>query len=217
MESRTSNVAAIVPAFNEQETISNVVSELQSIVDKVVVVDDASTDETALRASISGAYVISHSSNQGYDHALVTGLLFLRESHYPIIVTVDGDGQHKASDVSTVINRFISDNSDIALGIRSRLPRISERIFSFYAWLLFGVGDITCGLKCYSTSLLTLSAIQKMPGSIGTSIALEALKDGRKCSTVPIATPQRLGESRFGSSIRSECRILRSFLYSLLQ
>src|ERR1700709_426190 len=87
---------AIVPAFNESESISRVVDELRLHAPgfDVVVVDDGSTDDTADRARPAGAEVLRHPYNRGIGGAVQSGYMYAAERGYEVAVQVDGDGQH---------------------------------------------------------------------------------------------------------------------------
>src|SRR5690349_13590032 len=88
----------IVPAFNEAAAIASVVGDLRAAAAwrEIVVVDDGSSDDTAIRAAAAGARVIRHPYNKGNGAAVKTGI---RESTADFVVVMDGDGQHRAADV----------------------------------------------------------------------------------------------------------------------
>ena len=109
-------VTAILPAYNEELCISSVILCSKKYVDKVIVVDDGSTDNTANIAKLAGAQVISHSSNKGKGAALKTGFKAAKESE--IIVTLDSDGQHNPKEIPKLINPIINGEADIVNGSR---------------------------------------------------------------------------------------------------
>ncbi|MDH3825367.1 MAG: glycosyltransferase family 2 protein, partial [Nitrosopumilus sp.] len=84
---------ACIPAYNEESTIQDVVKKSLSHVDKVIVCDDGSTDNTAKLAKEAGAIVISQ-KNQGYGAAITTLFEQARKEDAQIMITIDGDGQH---------------------------------------------------------------------------------------------------------------------------
>jgi glycosyltransferase involved in cell wall biosynthesis len=109
-------ITAILPAYNEELCISSVILCSKKYVDKVIVVDDGSTDNTAKIAKLAGAQVISHSSNKGKGAALKTGFEAVKESE--IIVTLDSDGQHNPKEIPKLINPIINGEADIVNGSR---------------------------------------------------------------------------------------------------
>jgi glycosyltransferase involved in cell wall biosynthesis len=91
--------AAVIPCFNEENTIASLVSALKLHLDFIVVVDDGSTDRTALSAKDAGAVVFRHDRNHGKGAALQTGLSQLLKLGYEWAMTLDGDGQHVPADL----------------------------------------------------------------------------------------------------------------------
>ena len=90
----------IVPAYNEAMVIDGVVAGLRSAGYAVIVVDDGSTDDTSAVALAAGASVVSHPLNLGQGAALQTGIDYAVARSAEIIVTFDGDGQHRIADVA---------------------------------------------------------------------------------------------------------------------
>ncbi|MGH8022922.1 MAG: glycosyltransferase family 2 protein, partial [Limisphaerales bacterium] len=90
--------AALIPCFNEGQTIGIVVSQMRRHVERVIVVDDGSTDQTNAEASAAGAVVLRHGRNFGKGAALKTGLSYLHRLGYEWAFTLDGDGQHDPAD-----------------------------------------------------------------------------------------------------------------------
>jgi len=114
----TSLVWIIVPAFNEQSTIEQVVSGLRRLYPNVAVVDDCSTDLTVVRASAAGAYVLRHPVNLGQGAALQTGVDFALQNGASHIVTFDADLQHRAEDIPSLLEALRESGADFALGSR---------------------------------------------------------------------------------------------------
>ena len=87
------NLAIIVPALNEEKTIENVITRIKEK-GTVIVINDGSSDRTSEIAENSGAIVINHSFNKGYDEALNTGFKYAYESGFEYVITFDADEQH---------------------------------------------------------------------------------------------------------------------------
>src|SRR5689334_19403099 len=94
---------ALIPAYNEHRFIGSMVLAVRQFVDLVVVVDDGSSDNTAEIAQRAGATVVQHTVNQGKATAVNTGFSFIRQLCPQAIVMIDGDGQHCAHDIPTVL------------------------------------------------------------------------------------------------------------------
>lgn len=108
----------IVPAYNEQASLRDVVSELLSYSYEVIVVDDGS--QTDLRSSIAGlqVYFLQHEINLGQGAALQTGIEFALHKAADIIVTFDADGQHCVEDINALIEPLESGEVEMSLGSR---------------------------------------------------------------------------------------------------
>src|SRR3990167_3233552 len=97
----------MIPAYNEQGAIEAVLKSLPvrvlGIKTDVLVVDDGSTDETAMIAQKFRAYVMRHIINRGLGAALATGFAYARKKGYQFVLTFDADGQHQASDIPRLV------------------------------------------------------------------------------------------------------------------
>ncbi len=110
----------IIPAFNEEGTISRVIQGIKkiSIEVDIIVIDDASKDLTAKKAKEVGAFVISHAFNMGYGVALQTGYKYALENKYNYLLQIDGDGQHDPKYIPEFFRLIESNNCDVVLGSR---------------------------------------------------------------------------------------------------
>ena len=112
------SVWVVVAAYNEAPAIGRVVADLIRHRYAVVVVDDGSVDDTGRRARAAGAKVITHPVNLGQGAALQTGIQFAVRKGADFIVTFDADGQHRASDIETLLESLKQHCVDFALGSR---------------------------------------------------------------------------------------------------
>jgi glycosyltransferase involved in cell wall biosynthesis len=104
--------------LNEASVIGPIVSELVRRTYRVVVVDDGSHDGTGQTALSAGAAVITHPVNLGQGAALQTGIKFALQQDASCIVTFDGDGQHRASDIARLVDALVEGGAAYALGSR---------------------------------------------------------------------------------------------------
>jgi glycosyltransferase involved in cell wall biosynthesis len=152
-------VLAIVPAFNEADSVAAVVTEIRSLgfVD-VVVINDGSDDDTAAIARGAGARVVDLPFNLGIGGAVQSGYLFALRKDYDVAVQVDGDGQHVAEDIPKLLEPLARGEADLVLGSRSfgepsyRMPpsrRFGMRVFSATVSMITGqrLYDTTSGFR----------------------------------------------------------------------
>lgn len=206
----TNELAIVIPALNEQETIGRVVASLVPY-GTVIVVDDGSTDETKLRAEKHGAVVISHQQNQGYDQALNTGFQKASELNLKYIITFDADGQHDITKLEEFHNELKS-GIPLVLGARPFKARISEKIMGVYFKQRFGVHDILCGFKGYHMDLYKKYGSFDTIKSIGTELSYVWLKEKVPFKEIAIPIHDRADTPRFGQYFKANYKIMMAFL-----
>lgn len=120
MTSATAKICIIVPAYNEEMSVSHVVYSILRMhpTFTVLVVNDGSSDRTAIVARDSGAKVINLPHNLGIGGAVQTGYLYCARKGFDIAVQVDADGQHKPEELSKIIQPLLEDQADMVLGSR---------------------------------------------------------------------------------------------------
>jgi glycosyltransferase involved in cell wall biosynthesis len=111
-------IVAAVPAYNEEKTIAKVVVRAVKHVDKVVVVDDGSLDDTATIAERLGAQVVRHEGNLGYGAAIRSCFNVARDLNPDALVILDADGQHSADDIPKLLAPIQAGEADIIVGSR---------------------------------------------------------------------------------------------------
>ena len=117
---RASNTTRLVaiPAYNEEETVRDVVRAARKHVDDVVVIDDGSTDNTTREAWRGGADVVVHEQNKGYGAALQTAFTVAAERDAETLIILDGDGQHDPTDLPKLIETVETEQTNVAIGSR---------------------------------------------------------------------------------------------------
>jgi hypothetical protein len=153
---------AIIPAYNEDKYISGVVLKTRRYADRVVVVDDGSTDLTGVLAEESGATVITQHPNQGKGAAVRAGLLWAQQAEMDAVVLLDGDGQHNPHDVVRLVEPVLGGKADIVVGsrfigqdARRNIPRwrqAGQRTLNAATALSSGTGltDSQSGFRAFS-------------------------------------------------------------------
>ncbi len=109
-------ITALLPAYNEDISIGSVVLRTRAYANRVVVIDDGSSDHTAEVAALAGAEVLQHEKNQGKGAALKTGFQSLNGDS--VIVTIDTDGQHDPADIPRLVEPILRGEADMVNGSR---------------------------------------------------------------------------------------------------
>lgn len=107
---------AVIPTYNEQSTLGSVVLQARKYVDRVIVVDDNSTDKTPVIAKLAGAEVISLHIHTGKAYALLLGLKSARELGCKAVVYLGSDGYSYIHDIPKIAARTLSGEADLVIG-----------------------------------------------------------------------------------------------------
>jgi polyprenyl-phospho-N-acetylgalactosaminyl synthase len=164
MTGETRDVWIVVPAYNEAGVIADVIGELRSAFPNVVCVDDGSGDDTGDIALRAGAHLVRHPVNLGQGAAIQTGVEYARrQTGARFFATFDADGQHRVSDVLTMIDRLSTDSADIVIGTRfgagvSRPPLLKRVVLQTAAALSprgrrLGLTDSNNGLRVFNKTV----------------------------------------------------------------
>lgn len=212
-------VVAVVPAFNEEGAVGDVVRALLALspAPEVVVVDDGSTDRTGEAARAAGAVVLTPTFNLGIGGAVQTGLRWALRSGADAAVQVDGDGQHPASEVAAVVAPVLAGRADICIGSRflgGEGDRSTAVRRAGIGWLSFVVRlrcgrtftDPTSGLRAFGPSALRWLAEEYPEDYPEPQILAPAVRRGLRVEEVPVAMRAR-------ASGRSSISGLRPAIY----
>jgi glycosyltransferase involved in cell wall biosynthesis len=223
------NILAIVPAFNEASSISAVVKSLLALplgVD-VLVVNDGSADSTARLASEAGARVATLPCNLGIGGAVQTGLIYAKNEGYQIAMQVDGDGQHKADEVTLIVDPVRNNETDVVIGSRfltnegfrsSGMRRLGILIFRVAIYLLTKqvITDNTSGFRAYNAKAISYLA-DHYPCDYPEVEVVVALKKNRfQIKEVPVQMLERQGGQSSITPIKSVYYMIKVLLAVLI-
>ena len=185
-----------IPAYNEEGKIKEVVKKALPYVDKVIVCDDGSTDDTAILAKKAGAIVISHETNQGYGAAIATLFDYCRKNDTEIMVTLDGDGQHSPDQIPDLMNVILKHNVDVVIGSRTlgndkdipayRKAGIKIITSTINSATDLKVSDSQSGFRAYSKPAIDLIRTTESGMAVSTEILLKISNNGLSIAEVPI-------------------------------
>jgi glycosyltransferase involved in cell wall biosynthesis len=175
MDDRTMKTIVIIPAFNEERSIGAVMAGVRKNVEAdILVIDDASTDQTRRTAENAGADVLSLPYNMGYGIALQSGYKYALKYGYDRLVQIDGDGQHDPAYIMPLLEALDRKGVDLVIGSRFMrmkgyempiLRRIGVRFFSFINYLLIGhrINDVTSGMWAMNAKVMHLYCSNLFP------------------------------------------------------
>lgn len=189
------NVVAIIPAYNEEKALADVIGKTLEHVDEVIVVDDGSSDKTSEVAIGAGARVIKHSVNLGKGEALQSG--FKAIGNDSIIITIDGDGQHNPSEIPDLVRPIIEDGADLVNGSRymngpeENTPayrRVGQKVLDIATNISAGtkVTDSQSGFRAFSSKSKNVFRFKDTGFGIESEMLVDASEAGLKIVEVPI-------------------------------
>ena len=196
-------IGVVIPAFNEEQLVAQVVHEVRGLGLPVIVVDDGSTDATAHRAEEAGAVVMSMPLRAGAWGASQAGLKLALQMGWQHVVTMDADGQHLADSLPALL--AASQHSDVVIGAcpqrASRLRHLAWGLFRSLSGLI--VRDLTSGLRVYNRRAvrILLGATATMADYQDVAILLLLQANGLRLCEIPVPMRARAdGKSRIFSS-----------------
>lgn len=208
-------IIAIIPALNEEKTISNVIKGVKKYVDEIVLVNDASSDKTQIIAQKEGVIVISHKKNEGYDKSIDDGFKLATDMGATIILTFDGDGQHSPEDIPKIVAPILKGEADVVVGKRPYYLRIAEYLFAFVGKFKADIEDPLCGLKAYHIKVYKDVGYFDRISSIGTQLMFNAKSKGYRVLQRSITLNRRSDIPRFGRRVKANWKIFKAIVKTL--
>jgi len=207
-------INVIIPAFNEADSIAEVIKEIPASVEEVIVVNNSSTDETAKNALAAGATVLTE-NKKGYGYACLKGMDYIAEkSDLPdIIVFIDGDYSDYPEELTKIVDPILNNGYDFVIG--SRVKRLREegsmtpqQIFgnwlaTFLMKLLFRAKFTDLG-PFRAIRYDTLVALEMEDKTYGWTVEmqLKALKKKLTYTEVPVRYKKRIGISKVSGTVK---------------
>ncbi len=209
-------VAVVIPAYNEEASVGDVVREIPSEVcgeqTAVLVVDDGSRDDTGEEAAKAGAVVARHVINRGGGGALRTGYRLMAESGALVVVTLDADGQHVPAEMERLVRPVLEDEVDVAHGSRvlgeaepnARSRELGIVFFNRVVSLITRtrVSDCSNGYRAVRTSVLPQLVLRQEQFHTS-EFLIEAIKRGIPAKEIPVTVQKRVhGHSKKPAVVR---------------
>ena len=216
-------IIVIIPAFNEARSIGRVLEDIPTgLVDEVVVVNNASTDETAENARKAGAIVLTE-YRRGYGFACLRGIAYARSRRPDVIVFLDGDYSDHPDEMPRLVEPILRGDADLVVGSRisgsrqpgSMLPQalVGNRIACFLMWRIWGAHFTDLGpFRAIRFAALESLAMQDETFGWTVEMQIKAVRAGFRCIEVPVSYRRRVGVSKvtgtIGGTIKASAKIL---------
>ena len=207
-------IKVIIPAYNEQDSIANVINDIPEVVDEIIVISNNSTDNTEVNAKNAGATVLSE-TRKGYGYACLKGMDYIskQETKPGIIVFLDGDYSDYPEQLTDIVAPILNDNIDFVIG--SRVKRLRENgsmtpqqvfgnwLATFLMKFLFEAKFTDLGpfRAIKYDKLLSLNMEDKTYGWT-VEMQLKALKQRLTYTEIPVKYRNRIGISKVSGTVK---------------
>lgn len=213
MESMT-DIKVIIPAYNEANSIAKVIQEIPAIVSEIIVVNNNSSDDTAINATRAGATVLNE-TRKGYGYACLRGMDYIaKKSRKPnIIVFIDGDYSDYPEELNKIVKPILEENVDMVIGARTKALRedgsmtpqqiFGNKLATFLMKLFFGstFTDLGPFRAIKYEKLLELEMEDKTYGWT-IEMQLKALKNKMSYVEIPVHYKKRIGVSKVSGTVK---------------
>lgn len=231
METGEVLISVVIPVFNEELTIGNVIERLSLVMQKygfkyeIIVVDDFSTDRSLAFSKKLDAKVYSLKMHMGKGYALRAGFA---KAKGEIITTIDSDGSHRPEELPRLLTPILQNKSDLVIGSRylSKTPVAARRLnaagvqlFNFLVKLLTrtNVSDSQSGYRVMKNNVLQNMHLRSSGYEIESEMLVKTARHGFRVKEVPISFEQRTyGTSRLDPMVDG-LKILLSILLAYIR
>jgi glycosyltransferase involved in cell wall biosynthesis len=197
-------VAIVIPAYNEEPTVAEVIGEIPAEVSglptEVIVVVDGAKDASAAAASDAGALVCDVPVNRGQGAALRLGYWLARARGAQVIVTIDADGQYEPDEISRVVAPILSGAADFVSGSRRLGSELTTDATRHAGVIVFGalisvlvrqrITDPACGLRAMRSEV-TAAVTLEQPQYQASELMISAALNGFRLAEVPTTMRDR--------------------------
>lgn len=221
-------IVVIIPAFNEENGIGQVLSEIpKDLVEEVVVVNNASTDDTEKIARDAGATVLREEI-PGYGRACLKGIEYVRQNPPDVVVFLDADHSDYPEEMTSVVEPILDRNADLvigsrALGNREKGSMTPQQVFG--NWLATGLLKLFYNVRFTDLGPFRairfdkLMAIDMQDKTYGWTVEmqLKAAKMKMNCVEVPVRYRKRIGFSKISGTIKGTVMAGYKILYTIFK
>ncbi|MEM9663408.1 MAG: glycosyltransferase family 2 protein [Bacteroidota bacterium] len=216
----------IIPAFNEARAIGRVISDIPAgLVDEVVVVNNASTDETEANARAAGATVLTE-LQRGYGFACLRGIAYAKTQQPEVVVFLDGDYSDHPDEMDRLLAPILRGEADFVLGSRMRGPREAGAMLPqaiLGNWLACSLMRSIWGARYTDLGpfrairFADLLALDMQDTTFGWTIEMQikAVLAGLRYREVPVSYRKRVGVSKITGTVTGTLKASYKILWTI--
>jgi glycosyltransferase involved in cell wall biosynthesis len=196
---KTVEKVAILPAYNLEGSIAEIVQRTKKFVDMVIVVSDGSRDDTNLKARDTGAICPQHTQNRGKGYAIRKGIEVSKSFEPKYIIFMDADGQHLPNEIPDLLRPIVEDGADMVVGSRmkgelrtSKINKMGNFILKVISFTVTGrwFSDTESGFRAFRADKLYSLKLESIYYEIESELLLKSLHSGFKIVEIPITVPK---------------------------
>lgn len=219
-------ISVIIPAYNEENSIGRVLNDLpKEKLKEIIVVNNASTDNTAEVARINGATVVEE-RRRGYGAACLRGISVVSDSD--IVVFVDGDYSDYPEELDQLIKPIIENRADFVLGSRMIYPesreallpqaRYGNKLATFLIYIFFGYRFTDLG-PFRAIRFDSLKQINMVDTDFGWTVEMQikAIKNNLRIEEIPVHYRKRIGISKITGTISGTFKAGVKIMYTIFK
>lgn len=229
MENNMMKFLIIIPAYNEEDNIENVLKDIKEFAPEMnyLVINDCSKDNTLKKLNELNACYVDLPVNLGIGGGVQTGYIYAQRNNYDVAIQMDGDGQHNAAYLRDLVRPIIEGEADVVIGSRyirkegfqsSALRRLGIRILSSLIKFCTGIKvcDVTSGFRAVNKEMISLFARNYAQDYPEPEAIVLSAQNGAKIKEVPVVMNERSGGTSSISGLKSVYYMIKVSLSVIL-
>lgn len=224
---KNKKIGVIIPAYNEESSITSVIRDIPDCVDIIIVVDNNSSDATSEKARLAGADVVFQPL-RGYGNACLKGMEHLAVENVDIVVFLDGDYSDHPDELILLVEPIISGNCGMVIGSRTlgdkeKGAMLPQAIFgnwlaTFLIQLMWGYSFTDLGpFRAITTD--ALESLKMVDTNYGWTVEMQikAAQHKLHCTEIPVSYRKRIGKSKITGTISGTLKASYKILWTIFR